>query len=178
MHSCTENCREPHTHACTHARTHAHTHARTGQDPCLWCLVAIVAAQPVEWSLANLAHKWGTVHLVMNEQRSSGSYHNSAPCWWGPTKPQQLSKVRVLLEAWSLFWHTHTHTHAQEAKEINKWKNKRNKKINNWIIASKVIQQSSNFHSQNVQKGQSFYNCLIRKRGYTMTTWIDVATLI
>ena len=26
--------------------------------------------------------------------------HYSAPCWWGPIRPKQLSKVRVLLEAW------------------------------------------------------------------------------
>ena len=39
-------------------------------------------------------------------------YHNSAPCWWGPTRPKQRSKVRVLLEDWSLLTHTHIHTHT------------------------------------------------------------------
>ena len=29
---------------------------RQGLDPCLWCLVAMVAAQPVEQSLVNLVY--------------------------------------------------------------------------------------------------------------------------
>ena len=30
---------------------------QAGALPCLWFLVAMVAAQPVEWSLVNLTHK-------------------------------------------------------------------------------------------------------------------------
>ena len=41
---------------------------------------------------------------------STGSH--SAPCWWWPTRPKQLSRVGVLTQ-WRLsFWHTHTHTHT------------------------------------------------------------------
>ena len=50
--------------------------------------------------------------------------HNSAPCWGGPTRPKQLSKVWVSLEALSLFdTHTHTHTHTQtHSQQSNRWK--------------------------------------------------------
>ena len=87
-------------------------------------VVAMVAAQPVEWSLMNLAHKWGIVHLVINGQCSSGfsiTLHladEAKQGWWGQTRPKQLPKVRVLLEAWS-FFDTHTHTHTLT---WNKWR--------------------------------------------------------
>ena len=40
--------------------------------------------------------------------------HYSAPCWWGPNRPKQLSKVRVLLKPGPFL--THIHTHNQQTK--------------------------------------------------------------
>ena len=91
--------------------------------------------------------------------------HNSAPCLWGPTRPKQLSKVQVSLEALSLFdTHTHTQTHSQQS---NKWKESwiSNKSIE---IFGRVPGHSLWDHSKQIYHLPSGHSCHICRGIYPL----------
>ena len=80
--------------------------------PRLWFLVAMVAAQPVGVIIGKLDPQVRSCSLSYKCAVFLKLWHYSAPCWWSPTRPKQLPKVRVLLKPGHFLTHTHTHTHT------------------------------------------------------------------
>ena len=78
---------------------------------CVKCL--LLSLTPFLWYDTHThTHTHTHAHTHTHTDTHTHTQHDSAPCWWGPTRPKQLSKVRVLLEVWSLLTNTHTHTHT------------------------------------------------------------------